>query len=122
MMNDLQKMGGVAALFGAVKIIVGFVGVFTLLAPVSYGSGDVDPVQLVAFLVKNQAIMYLWKLIIFVVFGVFLVVLVLALYERLKASSYAMVQTATAFGLLWAGLEIAGGLVANIGMGTVVDL
>ncbi len=121
-MNDLQKMGGVAALFGAAKIMVGFAALFTLLAPTGYGTGDVDPDRFVAFLADNQAIMYIWKLIIFVVFGVFLVVLVLALYERMKAGSPAMVQTATAFGLIWAGLEIAGGMVANISVGTVVDL
>ena len=56
------------------------------------------------------------------VFGIFLVVLALALYERLKAGSPAMVQTATAFGLIWAGLVIASGMVFNIGLGTVVDL
>lgn len=43
-------------------------------------------------------------LIAYVVFGIFLVVLALALYERLKAGAPAMAQTATAFGLIWAGL------------------
>ena len=33
-----------------------------------------------------------------------------------------MAQTATAFGLIWAGLVIASGMVANISLGTVVDL
>ena len=31
-------------------------------------------------------------------------------------------QTATAFGLIWAGLVIASGMVFNIGMATVIDL
>jgi hypothetical protein len=44
----------------------------------------------VAFLANNQAIMYAWSLIIYVVFGVFLVVLALALHERLKAGSPAL--------------------------------
>jgi hypothetical protein len=60
--------------------------------------------------------------ILYVVFGVFLVVLALALHERLKAVSSAMVQTATAFGLIWAGLVITRGMIANIGTGVVVDL
>ena len=120
MMKDMQKMGGVAALIMAATFLVGMALLFTLLA--GYGSLDVDPVQNVAFLADNQAIIYIWYLVIYVVFGVFLVVLALALYERLKAGSPAMVQTATAFGLIWAGLMFASGMVANIGAGVVIDL
>ena len=119
-MNDLQKMGGVAALIEAATFVVGIALAFTILAP--YATGDLDPGQTVAFLADNGAILYLWNLIIYVLFGVFLVVLVLALYERLKAGSPAMAQTAFAFGLIWAGLVIASGMVFNIGLGTVVDL
>jgi len=57
-----------------------------------------------------------------VVFGVVLVVLALALHARLKDGSPTMMQTATAFGLIWAGLVIASGMIANIGNSTVVAL
>jgi hypothetical protein len=57
-----------------------------------------------------------------VVFGVFLVVLALALYERLKAGSPAFTQIAATFGIIWAGLVIASGMVANVGTGVVVEL
>ncbi len=119
-MNNLQKIGGVAALIAAATFVVGFGLLVTLLAPTA--AVDVDPGQSVAFLVDNQAIIYIWNIIIYVLFGIFLVVLALALYERLKAVSTAIVQTATAFGLIWAGLVIASGMVANIGTGVVVDL
>ena len=119
-MNNLQKMGGVAALIEAATYVVGMGLLFTLMAP--YATGDLDPGQTVAFLADNQAIMYIWILIIYVVNGVFLVVLALALYERLKAGSPAMVQTATAFGLIWAGLIIASGMLINSDLGVVVDL
>ena len=44
--------------------------------------------------------------------------MVLALYERLKGRSPALMQTATAFGLIWAGLIIASGnlMLRNIGV------
>ena len=119
-MNDLQKMGGVAALIEAATFVVGIALAFTILAP--YATGDLDPGQTVAFLADNGAILYVWNLTIYVLFGVFLVVLVLALYERLKAGSPAMAQTASAFGLIWAGLVIASGMIFSIGLGTVVDL
>jgi hypothetical protein len=54
-MNNLQKIGGVAALIEAATFVVGF-GLFsTILAPAIFG-GDVDPVQKVAFLADKQAI------------------------------------------------------------------
>ena len=117
-MNKLQKMGGVAALIEAFAYVVGFGLYLTLLD----SSGYVGAVQKVAFLVEKQAIIYIGNLFIYVVFSVFLVVLALALCERLKAGSPAMVQTATAFGLIWAGLVIASGMIFNVGISTVVNL
>jgi len=117
-MKDLQKMGGISALIIVAAFVVGLGLNFTLLDR----SGIVDPVQMVAFFVDTQAIMYIWILFIYVIFGIFLVVLALALYDLLKTGSPAMAQTATVFGLIWAGLVIASGLVFNIGMGAVVDL
>jgi hypothetical protein len=118
MMNDQQKMGGVAALYEAAVYVLGMV--FFLLV-VDYPS-VVDPVQKVALLVDNQAIIYIMYLLLYVVSGIFLVVLALALYERLKAGSPAIMQIATAIGLIWACVVIASGYVFNMGMDTVVDL
>jgi len=66
--------------------------------------------------------LYILNLFTYIVFGVFLVVLALALYDRLKAGSPALMLTATAIGLIWACVVVASGMVANIGMETVVDL
>ena len=82
-MKDLQKMGGIAALYEAAAYIVGMVG-FLLVVDVS---GVVDPIQKVAMLAENQALLTILHLISYVVWGVFMVVLSLALYERLKAGS-----------------------------------
>jgi len=117
-MNNSQKMGGIAALYMAAAYVLGIVG-FKLVADYS---AVVDPVAKVAFLGENQTIMYILHLLVYVVWGIFMVVLALALYERLKASSPAMAQTATVFGLIWAGLIIASGMIFNIGMDNVVDL
>ena len=51
-----------------------------------------------------------------------MVVVSLALHARLKDGSPAIVQAATAFGLIWAGLVIASGMIANIGNSTVIEL
>ena len=117
-MKNFQKMGGISALYMAAAYVLGIVG-FKLVADYS---AVVDPVAKVAFLGENQTIMYILHLLVYVVWGIFMVVLALALYERLKASSPAMAQTATVFGLIWAGLIIASGMIFNIGMDNVVDL
>jgi len=50
------------------------------------------------------------------------VVLAIALYERLKTSSSAIMQIATAIGVIWGGVVIASGMIANIGIENVVNL
>jgi hypothetical protein len=115
-MKNLQKMGGIAALYSGAAYVVGMVG-FLLVV----GWPD-DPVQQVATMVDNQAALYILHLIVYVIWAVFLAVLALALHERLKAGSPALVQTATAIGLIWATIIIAAGMIFNSGMATVVDL
>lgn len=105
-MNNLQKMGGVAALINGAAYIVGFGMVFTLLAPIL----EAEPAHYLAFLVENQTLLYLWHLIIYIVAGVFMIPLVLAIHERLKAGAPALMQMSTAIGLIWAGLVIAAGM------------
>jgi len=126
MMKDLQKIGGVAALIEAAIFVAAMVIFFTFFASAlpsaDYPSLDVDPVENVAFLVDNQAIMYAFYLVVYVVWAALLVVVALALYERLKTASPAMAQTATAFALIWAGLIIGTGMVANSGAGVLVDV
>jgi len=117
-MKYSQKLGGIAALYAGAAYIVGMVG-FLLVVDIS---GVVDPVQKVALMVDNLAFLYIMYLIIYVVWGAFMVVLALALYERLKAGSPAIVQTATVFGILWACVIIASGMIYNSGMENVVDL
>jgi hypothetical protein len=89
-MKTLQKMGGFAALIGAATNLFALVMFTTLLAPKGYGSDD--PGQIVAFFADNQAIMRVFYQIIYLVFGVSLIFLSLALYEQLKAGSPGLAQ------------------------------
>ena len=118
-MKNLQKMGGIAALIGAATNLFALV-MFITLAPKGLGSGD--PGQIVAFFADNQAIMRVWYLISYLVFGVSLIFLSLALYERLKAGSPALVQAVTTFGLIWAVLVIVMGTLSINNVSTVVRL
>ena len=121
-MKSLQKMGGVSALIMAATWVVAFAVLLGILLPAGYFAEDVAPVGKARIIVDNQVMASIGYLVPYVAWGIFQVVLVLALYDRLKASAPAMAQTATAIGLIWAGLVIASGMVATLGIRTVVDL
>jgi hypothetical protein len=121
-METPKKMGGIAALIAAATTLLGM-GVFlTMLAPKGLGSKDPDPSRIVALLAGNQAAMRLWYVIIYLVLGVCLIFLSLALYERLKAGSPLLAQALTIFGLIWAVLVIVIGALSIKDLSTVVRL
>jgi hypothetical protein len=119
-MKTLQKLGGIAALIGVATNLFALVVYITLLAPTGFGSDD--PAQIVAFLADNQAIMRVWYIIIYLVFGVGLIFLSLALYERLKAGSPALAQAVITFGLIYAILVIVVGALEISNLSTIVKL
>ena len=117
-MKTMQKFGGFAALYLAAAYLIGMVLFLTVL---DYPS-ITDPAQKAALLVEKQMVIFLTNLLLYVFFGVFLIVLSLALYDRLKTGAPATMQVATAIGLIWAGSLIASGMVANAGIAPVVAL
>lgn len=118
-MKNLQKMGGIAALIGAATNLFALVMLITL-APSGLDSDD--PGQAVAFFADNQAFMRVLNIVMYLVFGVSLILLSLALYERLKAGSPVLAQAVTTFGLLWAFLVIVIGTLSINDVSTVVKL
>lgn len=118
MVNDLQKTGGVAALLEAII----YVSAFTFFGAFWNFPVDADDVQKFAFLAEHQVILSVVNLIMYVLFGIFLAVLVLALHERLKGHASVLSQIASVFGVVWVGLVIASGMIANIGLSAVIDL
>lgn len=117
-MNNLQKLGGVAALIEAAIYISAFVffGAFWNFP------ADADSVQKFAFLAENQQILSIVNVIMYVLFGILLAVLVLALNERLKVNCPILSQFAAIFGIIWVGLVIASGMISNIGLATALEL
>jgi hypothetical protein len=117
-MKSFQKVGGIAALYEAAAYLAAMV---YFLFVIDYPA-IVEPDQKVALLVDDRAGMVLLTLLAYVIFGVALVVLALALYERLKAGAPALMMAATAFGLIWAAAVIASGMVYLAGVGAVNEL
>jgi hypothetical protein len=117
-MKRMGRIGGIAALYEAAAYVIGIL-FFVIVG--DYAS-IVDPSERVAALADNSAGMYLVTLLIYVVFAVFLVILTLELYKRLKDNAPDLMKMALAFGLIWACVLMAGGMIFNIGMETVVEL
>ena len=117
-MKNLQKFGGFAALYMAVAYLV----VMAIFLVVLDYPGITDSMQKVALLVDRQMITFSTNLLGYVFFGFFLVILSLALYERLKPEAPAVMQVATVIGIIWAGSLVASGMVANAGIAPVVAL
>jgi len=112
-MKALQKTGGISALICAATYLVSMGLLVTLLAPF------MDPAMPFAgfmeFFLANQAIIFTWHLLMYLVNGVCLVILALALFDRLKAGSPALAQAATVFGLTWAVFVFASGFITLYG-------
>jgi hypothetical protein len=113
-----QKVGGLAALYLALAYLIAMP---YFLLVVDYPS-VVDPLDKVALLADNQGSMHVMYLITYVIFGIVLAVLSLALHDRLKEGMPVTAQVATAVGLIWAFVLIASGMVFISGMGIVAEL
>lgn len=117
-MKTLQKSGGIAALYMAISHLIGIVIFIVILDVLSI----TDPAQKLAMNIEKQTVIFSTNLLMYVFFGFALIVLSLALYDRLKSGSPAIMQAATAIGIIWAGSLIASGMVANTGLATVAAL
>ncbi|AEP29970.1 DUF4386 family protein [Brumicola nitratireducens] len=117
-MNNLQKIGGASALFESII----YVSAFVFFGAFWNFPADTDSAKQFAFLAENQVILSIVNLIMYVLFGILLAVLVLALHERVKANNPILSQIASIFGLVWVGLVIASGMIANIGLAAVLEL
>lgn len=117
-MKTLQKVGGISALYMAASHLIGiiiFLGVLDYLS-------ITDPAQKVALNVEKQTVVFSTNLLMYVFFGFALIVFSLALHDRIKTGAPALMQAATAIGIIWAGSLIASGMVANAGLATVASL
>lgn len=117
-MNSLQKMGGVTALIHSAAYMVGIGLYVTVLSSIL----DADPAQYLTLLPNYQSLMYVWIFIAYWVAGFCMVVVALALYERLKTGAPALMQVATVLALIWAGLIIGSGNLTLHNFGAIANL
>ena len=119
-MKSEAKAGGFAALIQALCYICGFVMLATVMNP--QDAGDWSRVQKLEYTLEHAALFQLWHIIIYVIFGIALVVLAVSLHRLLGGNSSLIMAIATPFGLIWSGLVIASGMVANVGLMAVAQI
>jgi hypothetical protein len=113
-----QKVGGFAALYLAAAYVVAMP---YFLVFVQYKNAE-DTAKKVTVLMGNHDSLRVMYLVTYVVFGIVLAILALALYARLKNTTPTLAQAATAIGLIWAVVLVASGMIFNAGMEAVVGL
>lgn len=113
-----QRVGGLAALYLAAAYLVAmpYFLVFVKYPDVT------DSAEKVALLVGNHASMRIVYLITYVIFGVVLAILALALYPRLKGGAPSLMLAGTTAGLIWAAVLVSSGMIFNAGVTAVVEL
>lgn len=117
-MRDLMRAGGVAALAQSAAYVTGFALFLAVLgSPEAPGA-----VAAVRFVADNRAALLAGTVAVYVATGMALVPLAVAVHEHLAPRSPAIMRTATALGLIWAGLLLASGMIAIVGMDAVVGM
>ena len=111
-MQDLQRAGGYAGLVAAATYVFGMALLVAVLIPAGY-----DPeAPEVAVALDHLGLLTLWNAVIYPANAVALVILVLALGERLRPATPGLATLSVAHGLIWAALVFAAGMAMIVGL------
>lgn len=118
-LKKLQKIGGICAIFEALIYVFAFIVYGGVLV---YPDASAGVAEKLNFLIENYLILSILNLISYVLFGILLAILVLALHQRIKNHAPILANLTSIFGLIWVGQVISSGMIANIGLNTVIDI
>jgi hypothetical protein len=119
-MKSLQKPGGIAAIVAAATYLFAMGLAVSVLKPMADPSlGFQDSMT---FLMANKPLVLVWHFSMYLINGCCLVVLVLAVHERLKKSSPRIAMVASAFGLIWTAFVFLSGFIMNYGTDVLITL
>ena len=118
----LTRIGGLAALVCGATYLIGFALLVTVLAPLGYGTDDIDAAAVAAFSVDHAGLLIAWNTTIYVVNALALAVLVVALAAHLDGLRPAWAAVTRATGLIWATLVLGAGMIANVAVERTASL
>jgi len=119
-MKNLQKAGGVSAIIAAATYLLAMGLVVSMLKPMADSTLGFQ--EYMAFLIANRLLVFIWHFSMYLINGLCLTVLVLALYERLKNSSPSLAKIGSAFGLIWTAFVFLSGMIVNYGNESLIAL
>ena len=119
-MKSLQKVGGIAALIAAATYLFAMGLVVSMLKPMADSSLGFQ--EYMAFLIANKPLVFIWHFSMYLINGFCLVVLVLAIYERLKNNSPSLAKIASTFGFIWTAFVFLSGFIMNYGIEALITL
>lgn len=118
-LKRLQKIGGISAILEGLIYVFAFIVYGGILVYPNTNAGTIEKIN---FLTDNYVTLLILNMISYVLFGILLAVLVLAIHQRLKNHAPILSNLASVFGIIWVGLVISSGMIANIGLNSVVEL
>lgn len=120
-LRRILRSGSMASYMAAATFVIGFGLYLTLIENTGYNRLDVPVAQQVDTLIEHQWMMHTWYVIIYIVFGLSFLGVTLVFDEILRRRSPALLRFATPLGLIWSGLAIASGMVANAGAAAIIE-
>jgi hypothetical protein len=117
-MSGLRVPSGFSAMLLGLIYIAAFVYFGAFFSYPASGT----PGEKMRFLAEHQLEVSIVYLSIYVLFGVLLAILVVAVHETLKKASLPMASLASIFGAVWVGLVIASGMIYTVGLDQSVRL
>lgn len=119
-MRNLQKAGGISAIVSAASYIFAIGLYVTLMMPMADPSLGID--EYIAFFARNRILAFIWAYSMYIVHGASLVILILALYERLKDGSPRLAIIASGFGFIWTSFVFLSGFINMWGQEALIGL
>ncbi|MFC4635323.1 hypothetical protein ACFO3O_15545 [Dokdonia ponticola] len=117
--KSFQKVGGFSAISLGLIYILAFIVYGGLL---NYPKENVSETEKLAFLSDNYLTLSVTTFISYVLFGILLAILVVAIHQRIKKNFPNFSLLTSVFGLVWVGLVIASGMISNIGLNSVIEI
>lgn len=120
MKNQNQIIGGISGIIEACLYVFGFIFLFSILQPIiNETTTELDKLK---FIIENKTLYQAWILLIYVVFGIVLIPLTIAVNENFENQTTISSKAAPIFGFIWSGLVIASGMIAVVGIDSVATM
>jgi hypothetical protein len=114
-----QKVGGFSSILLGLIYITAFIVYGGML---EFPNTNATEIERLNFLSDNYLMLSTLNLISYVLFGILLAVLVVSLHQKIKDDLPNLSILASVFGVIWVGLVIASGMIANIGLNSVIEI